>query len=298
MTLDRRSFLAGSGALMALSGCAAPQSAPAIPNRQIQKVGIQTYTLREATAKDFAGTFKMINDVGYDYVELFGQNFADKPPAELRKILDDNGLPAPITHADYNSLANQPEKLGDAVAVVGCEHVILPFVADDQRSADDYKAHASMLNRAAEALKPNGISVGYHNHHFEFEDLGDGQTGMDILLSETDPSHVAFELDLFWAAFAGVDIPALLRSAPGRFKYCHVKDMAGQPGPYQSTEEFYAEVGKALANVGEGELPFETYFALNDISGMEYFIVEHDSPPRPYRESIQTSLNTVRAMRF
>lgn len=298
MILNRRGFMSASGALILVGGCSTTERSPAPVQRSISSVGIQTYTLREAVAEDFVGTFEMIKDVGYDYVELNPRNFADKTPTELRKILDGTGLPAPITHVDYDSLANHPDKIAETASILGCEHVILPFVSDDQRSADDFKRHAAMLNRAAEALKPNGIRVGYHNHHFEFMDLGNGQTGMEILLSQTDPALVSFELDIFWAAFAGVDIELLLQSQPGRFKYCHVKDMAGQPGEFQSTEEFFAMVGKLLANVGEGELPFEAYFALNETSGMEYFIVEHDLPPQPYRMSIQSSLAAVQAMRF
>lgn len=298
MTLNRRQFITASGSFAFLAACEPSRRLSAVPTRKIDQVGIQTYTLRDAIAEDFVGTFQMIKEVGYDYVELNGRNFVDKTPQNLKTILDDVGLPSPITHVDYNSLANQPEALAEKVSVLGCQHVILPFVTDDQRSADDFKSHADMLNRAAEVLKTYSVQVGYHNHHFEFVDLGEGQTGMDILFARTDPDLVAFELDLFWAAFAGVDIPALLSERPDRFRYCHIKDMTGQPQPYQSPEEFFAMIGGLLANVGEGELPFEDYFALNEISGLEYFIVEHDLPPQPYRTSISTSLNAIRQMRF
>ncbi|MEL6825531.1 MAG: sugar phosphate isomerase/epimerase [Pseudomonadota bacterium] len=240
----------------------------------------------------------MIKDVGYDYVELNGRNFADRKPSELKAILNDIGLPSPITHADYSSLAERPDALADIAAELGCKYVVLPFIAEDQRSLDAYKAHAEMLNKASEVLKPNGIKVGYHNHHFEFFDLGNSVTGMDILLSDTDPDQVVFELDLFWAAFARQDIVAWFQKHPGRFKMCHVKDMLGEPREFRSAEEFFAVIGSLMKNVGEGELPFETYFANNDLAGMEYFIVEHDAPPKPFRNSIETSLTNVRGVRF
>lgn len=300
MKLNRRQFVGASGAAFLLGACEQTPGVPSVtaPTNQIDKIGIQTYTLREAMGEDFVGTLQMIKDVGYDYVELNGRNFADRSPAELKQVLDDIGLPSPITHADYDSLANRPGELADVANVLGCSHIILPWITDEQRGLDQYKVHAEMLNRAGEVLKASDIKVGYHNHQFEFFDLGDGVTGMDILLSETDPELVVFELDLFWAALTGADIVGLFEKYPGRFKMCHIKDLSGDASAYRTSLDFAAIVQSVMANVGEGDLPFEQYFAANEISGMEYFIVEHDNPPRPFRQSVETSLNAVRGMRF
>ena len=298
MRLNRRSFLAASGSLMTLGACNSSGLIGAPEKRQIDEIGIQTYTLRDAMAEDFVGTFQMIKDVGYDYVELNGRNFVDRSPQDLRTLLDDIGLPAPITHLDYDSLANRPDEVAEVCNTLGCRYAILPWVGDDQRGLENHKAHAAMLNRAGEAMKSADVMVGYHNHQFEFFDLGDGETGMNILLTETDPDLVTFELDLFWAALTGTDIPALFNAHPGRFRMCHVKDLSGDAGPWRNSLDFPAIVQTLMANVGEGDLPFETYFAENDVSGMQFFIAEHDNPPQPYRESVQTSYDAMRAMRF
>ena len=298
MMLNRRHFLGASGAAILLSGCNSGGPVSVTPKQQIDQIGIQTYTLREAMGEDFVGTLQMIKDVGYDYVELNGRDFADRSPAELRAILDDIGLPSPITHADYDSLANRPAEIADVAGALGCEIVVLPWINDDQRSLDQYKQHAEMLNNAGAVLKSTGMSVGYHNHQFEFFDLGDGQTGMEILLSETDPDLVDFELDLFWAALTGTDILGLFDQHPGRFKMCHIKDLSGDATKFRNSLDFATIVGTLMENVGEGDLPFETYFAANDVSGMKYFIAEHDNPPKPFRESVQTSYDAIAAMRF
>ena len=300
MKLNRRHFIGGSSAAMLLGGCTLPSStAPvAASSRQIDKIGIQTYTLREAIGEDFVGTFQMIKDVGYDYVELNGRNFVDRPPAELKQILNDIGLPSPITHADYDTLANRPEALSEIADTLGCEIIVLPWINDDQRGLDDYKAHAAMLNRAGEVLGKSNIKVGYHNHQFEFFDLGGGETGMNILLRETDPNLVTFELDLFWAALTGTDIVDLFEANPGRFSMCHIKDLTGDASAYANSLDFVGIVSNHMANVGEGDLPFESYFAVNEVSGMKYFIAEHDNPPRPFRQSVQTSYDSIKAMRF
>lgn len=295
--LDRRQFLTASSALLLAGACQPVAVAPA-PRGQISKVGLQTYSLRKALAEDFVGTFQMIKDVGYDFVELNGRNFADRTPAELRQILDGVGLPAPATHVDYDSLSDTPAKLAETVATLGCDYAVLPWLGDDQRGLDDYKRHAAMMNNSAEVLNAADVKLAYHNHHFEFFDLGDGQTGLDILLAETDPARVAFEIDFFWAALAGVDIPKLFKTHPGRFKLCHIKDMSGDPAPYANSLDFETTIADLMVNVGEGTLPFETYFAENAVSGLEYFIAEHDNPPQPFRQSIQTSYDAVKALRF
>ena len=300
MKLNRRHFIGASGAALLLGACkqTVGTQSVTVPTGQIDKIGIQTYTLRAAMSEDFVSTLQMIKDIGYDYVELNGRDFADRSPAELKQILDDIGLPSPITHADYDSLKNRPEELADVAGALGCSHIILPWIADDQRSLDQYKVHAEMLNRAGQVLKPSGIQVGYHNHQFEFFDLGDGQTGMDILLNETDPELVAFELDLFWAALTGADIVSLFQEHSGRFRYCHIKDLKGDASAYRTSVDFGAIVAAHMANVGEGDLSFESYFAAADVAGLEYFIVEHDNPPQPYRGSMETSYSAVQAMRF
>ena len=267
-------------------------------SNQIEKIGIQTYTLRDAMGEDARATFQMIKDVGFDYVELNGRDFSTVSPKALRDMLDDIGLPSPTTHLDYDSLANRTSEVADTAAALGCEYVVLPWLTEDQRGLDDYKAHAELLNRAAEALKASGINVAYHNHQFEFFDLGGGQTGMNILLSETDSDLVSFELDMFWAALAGTDIVGLFKANPGRFKLCHIKDLSGDASPWRTSVDFGSIISTLMVNVGQGDLPFESYFAANDVSGMKYFIAEHDNPPKPYRQSIETSYKAIRNMRF
>lgn len=295
MSVDRRQLLGGAGALMMLASCGRQGGSS---SNQIEKIGIQTYTLRDAMGEDARATFQMIKDVGFDYVELNGRDFSTVSPKALRDMLDDIGLPSPTTHLDYDSLANRTSEVADTAAALGCEYVVLPWLTEDQRGLDDYKAHAELLNRAAEALKASGINVAYHNHQFEFFDLGGGQTGMNILLSETDSDLVSFELDMFWAALAGSDIVGLFKANPGRFKLCHIKDLSGDASPWRTSVDFGSIISTLMVNVGEGDLPFESYFAANDVSGMKYFIAEHDNPPTPYRQSIETSYNAIRNMRF
>lgn len=295
MAFSRRELLIGSGAALALSACGGSAAAAG----RVEKVGLQTYTFRDLLGQDFRGTFEMIKEVGYDYVELNERNYAENTPEELKAILDDVGLPSPVTHISYGNLQDDVPGLINTAKVLNCEYMVLPYISEDQRSLADWKRHAALLNSAGEQLADEGVKLAYHNHQFEFDDLGGGTTAMEILLTETDPRFNNFELDFFWANLGKADIPALLKSYPGRFPLSHIKDMKGSPDEAIENNLSYEEIHQALmVDVGKGDTPFEDYLALNEISGMKYFIAEHDGPTKPYRQSAQNMYEGVKALRF
>lgn len=296
MTISRRELLVGSGAALALTACAGTGMHPA---SRVEKVGLQTYTFRDMLAKDFRGTFEMIKAQGYDYVELNERNYQDNSPAELKEMLDDIGLPSPATHISYENLDNDVSGLIGTAKTLKCDYMILPYIQDDQRALEDWKRHAALLNSAGEKLADEGVKLAYHNHQFEFEDLGGGTTAMEILMTETDPRFNNFELDFFWANMAKIDIIALLRRYPGRFHLSHVKDMKGSPDEAIEKGYSYEKIHQTLmADVGQGDTPFEDYLALNHVSGMTYFIAEHDGPRTPYAQSAKNMYEGIKALRF
>ena len=300
--LSRRTVLSATAGALALTACgqgttSGTSNVAAKSAGKINKVGIQTYTLRKALAEDFKGTFQMIKDVGYDFVELNERNFSEKTPADLKAMLSDIGLPCPASHINYNRVVNETETIIAAAKTLDAKYMVVPYMSEDQRSLDDWKRHAKALNVAGEKFADAGLRLAYHNHQFEFDDLGGGTTAMEVLMDGTSPDTLDFELDIFWTNLASVDVLDLMRKYAGRFKLCHIKDLKGDPA--SAATMTYEEVGNQLmVNVGEGDTDFEAIFALNDVSGMEYFITEHDQPKMPYRGAIQTSLEAVRAMRF
>ena len=296
MTFSRRDFLATTSAALAVSACAQPK-APSM--KTIEKVGLQTYTFRDSFEADFRGTFEMIKKSGFDYVELNERNYQENTPEALKAILDAVGLPSPATHISYDNLQNDVTGLINTAKTLGCEYMILPYIGEDQRKLEDWKRHAALLNSAGEVLADQGVKLAYHNHQFEFDDLGGGTTAMEILMNETDPRFNNFELDFFWTNLAKVDVPALLSRYPGRFPLSHIKDMKGSPDKAVTESMSYEEIHQTLmVNVGQGDTPFNDYMALNAISSMEYFIAEHDGPKQPYAQSAKTLYNGVKALRF
>jgi hypothetical protein len=116
----------------------------------------------------------------------------------------------------------------------------------------------------------------YHNHVFEFVQ-SDGAYLLDRLLDATDPALVALELDVYWAAYAGVDPAGYLRRRAGRVPLVHLKDLAAD---------------RSFAEVGDGTLDFAAIFATAEEGGVRWYIVEHDQPAMPALESARRSCRT------
>ena len=93
----------------------------------------------------------------------------------------------------------------------------MPFVPEERRGASPPRGSWRPISTAGRPRRgPAGLGFAYHHHAFEFDPLpdGDGDTLFDILVRETDRDLVAFEIDVYWAAHAGVDPAHLLRDLP------------------------------------------------------------------------------------
>ncbi|MEO9969883.1 MAG: sugar phosphate isomerase/epimerase [Hyphomonadaceae bacterium] len=294
---SRRTFLATSAGAMAVAACR-PVEDPPVVGRKIDQIGIQTYTLRDSMQADMPATLAMIKRAGYDYVELNRRDFAEISPQTLIDRVKAAGLYAPSTHLSYDPVRTSTADMVATCKTLGCEYGIIPWMDESQRELEDWKRHARVFNEAGKMFADNGLRLAYHNHQFEFDDLGGGTTAMQVLLENTNPDFVDFQLDIFWAVLGGINLPELFKENPGRFKLSHIKDMKGDPASYRNNPD-YADISKSImVNVGEGNIDFASVFALNDTSGMEYFITEHDALQAPFEASIKTSQDAVRALRF
>jgi sugar phosphate isomerase/epimerase len=281
--MNRRSFVkvtagAALGGIYGLDRRA--WSADAAPGRSLDRIGVQLYSVRSLMEKDFAGTLKAVADVGFEEVEFAG--YFDHPPEEVKSLLDRLGLAAPASHVSIDSLRGDLAGTIEQARAVGHDYLICPWLAPEERlSIESYKTVAGFFNEAGKACRDAGLRFGYHNHDFEFETV-DGQLPFDVLLDETDPDLVDFELDLFWITKGGKDPFWYFDRYPGRFTLCHVKDMA--------------ENGQ-MVEVGAGRIDFKAIFARAEQAGLEHFFVEHDDPQDPLA-SIKASHDYLEALRF
>ena len=251
-----------------------------------QKIGLQLYTLRNEMGKDAKGTLAKVAAQGYKTVETFGYGngkWFGMNATELRAELKSLGLTTPSGHTFPASVFLQSgweEKWKPAVAdakAVGQEYIVVPWMEEQYRTdINNFKKMAAVLNKAAEICKQTGIKLAYHNHDFEFAPLA-GTNGFDVLLKETDPKLVFFEMDIYWVSKAGKDPLSFFSKYPGRFAMWHVKDMDNTPN-------------KNFTEVGNGVIDFKKIFTYAKQSGMKYFFVEQDQCPGAPLDSTAKSI--------
>jgi sugar phosphate isomerase/epimerase len=194
----------------------------------VPAVGIQLYLARNLMRADAEGTLARIAELGFAEVEWWGQ--WNRTPTQLRAMLDTHGLRSPSSHVGLRAL--EPERLPalfETANIMGHTSVIVASLEPQERAtADDWKRSAAVLNRAGLAGAAQGVRVGYHNHGYESTMYGD-RSGYDILLAETDPTYVDFQLDVYWALSGGMDPLAFLKAHRTRISTLHLKDAARTP---------------------------------------------------------------------
>ena len=288
---SRREFLTSAALLSA-----GLLVAPSLLAYDKHYIGVQLYTVREAMAKDPAGTLARLAQIGYNSVEgatyTGSQKFYGMTPPVFAALLKQHGLIMPSCHhllgeelhngvPVAGTLLHDWDRAVDDAAAVGVKYMVCAYLFDTERgNLDHYKQIAEHLNKAGERCKKAGIQLCYHNHDFEFQAQG-GKLPYDLLLSETDKNLVKMELDLYWATKAGHDPVALFKAHPGRFPLWHVKDM-DKTDKHDFTE------------VGNGSIDFKRIFAQAKLAGMQYFFVEQDKTPGDPFTSIQQSITYLK----
>ncbi len=236
------------------------------------QVALELYTVRDETSRDFVGTLRRVALLGYTGVEFAGYGNLTAP--EMSALLAETGLRPVATHLRLDAL--QDSHLDEAIHYcqdIGCSIIVLPSLPQERRTLEGIQALAPQLNAIGQRCQQHGITFGYHNHDFEFTRV-DGTYLLDYLLQLTDASLVKIELDVYWAAYAGVDPVAYLQRHADRIALIHLKDMAAD---------------RSMTEVGKGILDMQSMCAFAEEHSL-WGIVEHDHPEIPSLESARISL--------
>ncbi|MBL7980163.1 MAG: sugar phosphate isomerase/epimerase [Bacteroidetes Order II. Incertae sedis bacterium] len=262
--MNRRIFLKTSIFSAAMANLAT-QIAPNDASAKLKRFGVQLYTVRAEMAKSVENTLITVAKLGYKEVEFAG--YFNKTPQEIKALLKKNKLSAPAVHIPHTAVEKGDlTKEIEEAQIIGHQFLILPWIPSENLKLSDWKRWADRLNVAGEKCKNAGLKFAYHNHDFEFKSV-DNFIPYDLLLNNTQPNLVGFELDLFWITKAGKDPLFYFKKYSGRFPACHVKDMDDQ--------------GNMVA-VGKGKINFAQIFKQARLAGFKHFFVEHDNPQDPF----------------
>ncbi|MDR2423113.1 MAG: sugar phosphate isomerase/epimerase [Prevotellaceae bacterium] len=271
--MNRRDFINKSLAAAAL--CCTAGYTPALAGRLSKKkknrTGIQLYSINRTLPQNISGSLKKLADIGYQYAETYGYNGRESVGKTLKEwavLLNDTGMKLSGTHCGTPVLPqniNASEwdywrNSADAMNEAGGGLLVQSFLPS-AKSSDEVKRVAEQFNRIGRLCGERGIKFGYHNHYEEFRQM-DGKAVLELLLENTDPALVFFQLDLGHAVNGGGDIISYFRKYPKRFRSWHVSDFKKGVG--------YVEVGK-------GDVPYDALFDMAAACGLEDLTVEQET---------------------
>jgi sugar phosphate isomerase/epimerase len=240
-------------------------------------ISLQLYTVNTALESDLEGGIARLAEIGFTTVEAF--DFVRRAP-ELKAAFDTHGVTAKTGHS---FLVEEKLDLPDGVtleiashadtfaaaALLGMTTVIDPFVAPEHwTTREGLERTAARLNAAAVEAAKHGLSVGYHNHDHELRPRIDGRPALEVFAELLD-DNVKLEVDLYWAAAAGVDPVGLLERLGDKVIAVHVKD-----GPIGD----HIKTGVAPTDqipAGQGDVPLAAALAAAS-SSVQFAVIEFD----------------------
>ena len=241
--------------------------------------GIQLYTVDKELKADVEGTLKKVRAIGYQEVETAG--FGGLSAKAFRAALGDAGLKCNSAHffnfgsADPGPLFEDANTLGVHYTVTSAMGRFTDKPAGQVAGADDYKAMAGFCNDLGRKAKQAGLQLAYHNHNTEFKDLGEGKTGYDIFIENTDADLVKLELDCGWMVAADHSPVEYFHRYPNRYRMVHIKDFVKPTKPSTSLASQDVPQGTVL---GTGYIDYRPILKAAKAAGVEHFYVEQEPP--------------------
>lgn len=239
-------------------------------------LGVQLWTLRDELVADAPSTLEQVATLGYIGVEAVLLPGLDA--RRLRGLCDAVELEILAAHLPL-PVGDQASESLDNALTLGVHDLIVTPGPDRWETPEEIQRYADEVNTGLGAAADAGLRLGYHNHDWEFAQLDGIGLAYDLFLGLVDPALV-LEVDLYWAAVAGQELPTLMTSLGARCEFVHVKD-----GPLSPPEPNTA--------VGDGVVDLTS--ALRAATSSRWHIVELDSFAGAPLEALRRSANHLAA---
>ena len=238
-------------------------------------VALQLYSFRESfKTSGVPATLAKVKAMGFSHVELAGTYGLTRE--QFKAELDKAGLTPISMHTDIKVLASPTDSaalLADA-KFFGVKYVGNAWFPHERPFDEaDAKAAIAAFNAAGTHAAAAGLQFFYHPHGFEFAPGTATRTLFDMILAQTDPKKVQFELDIFWAHHGSADPVALLEAHPDRFVLTHMKDMKrGTAKNFTGSAPDDTSVA-----LGTGEVDVKGVVEAARKTGVQWHIIEEES---------------------
>ena len=254
-------------------------------------VGLQLYSLREQFKKDVPETLDEVKQFGLKYAELAGTY--NLTPEQFKGELAKRGIEPVGGHFSYDKYRDDVQGIIREAKALGLKYAGCAWIPHEGDFNEKTCREAiGIFNRAGEALAKEGIKFFYHTHGYEFQPHGSG-TLFDLLVEETNPKFVNFEMDIFWIVHPGQDPVKLLKKYPKRWALMHLKDMRkGTPtGLLTGSSPVTNDVA-----FGQGQIDLPAVLDAAKKVGVNYYFIEDESPVS--EQQIPESLKFLEQVKF
>lgn len=228
------------------------------------RLGAQFYSIRNhtQTPDGVEDAFREMKEIGYQTVQLSA--ICQMDAGELKRISEKYALPIVTTHTPAARILNETDAVIAEHKLFGCPEIGIGSMPPEYRgSVESVRKFIKDFTPAMKKIRAAGLRFAYHNHAFEFADLG-GTNAYEILITEMP--DLFFIVDTYWLRYAGQDIEKTIERLKDRIVSVHFKDMASEPQG-------------AICPCGDGVIDFQPILSLCDRLSIPEALVEQDNAP-------------------
>jgi sugar phosphate isomerase/epimerase len=233
-----------------------------------QPIGCQIFPVRKQLVQDFDGTLRELYTAGYRVIEFCsppGFVTMDMAPlvsmraSEIRQRVEAAGLRVVSCHYQFRELKeNTSERIAFAKELGLEQMIVATYAVPASGTLDDWRRAADDTNKLGEQARKAGMQLGFHNHLFEFQQIG----GIfDELMKQWDRELVKSQFQVNLLSL-GLDPVAFLLKYRGRFLSMHLQD--------------WSTAARKEVAIGQGAIDWKELFAAAKKSGVRNYFVEMD----------------------
>ena len=136
------------------------------------------------------------------------------------------------------------------------------------KSEQEWLQFGKELSFFVKIFEDNGLTLGYHNHSFEFNKLSSGKMPIECILDYNE--NLKYEIDIGWLVAGNADPMEWINKYSDKIIACHLKD-------FFSKDQDLLDHNQQSA-IGEGFIDWPSILSEINKTNCEVFVLEHDDP--------------------
>jgi len=252
-----------------------------------QDISVQLYTTRKF--QPYSPILNFIKESGVSNLELFGLESMNID--EFKNMMESNSITSHSTHVGFEALQDTKNIL-ERAKKLNIKHVIVPAPPAKQNgdfrntfdmNEEEWVDFGKELSSYVSQFEDEGLTLGYHNHSYEFITLPSGKFPIECMMDQNE--NLKFEIDLGWAVAGGANPKIWIEKYSNKIIACHLKD-------FYSKEKNMLDHDNQSA-IGDGFIDWGDLISSVNQTKCELYVLEHDDP-KDYKEYIARSLENLK----